>query len=212
MRPIIMTVAGLHRAIRRYLNGSCALPIAVVALFATACASTGATPRPFPMPGAAAPPRVAPPPPAAPPADVVAAADARGEEPTPCAGCPTAVDTYALTGTALTLRGTRYRDGGNDPSGFDCSGFTQYVFGQHGIVLPRSVKDQFEKGKPVKPAEIAPGDLIFFSTVAPGASHVGIALGGDEFVHAPSSTGVVRVERLASTYWSQRFVGARRLH
>ena len=63
----------------------------------------------------------------------------------------------------------------------------------------------------MKPTEIAPGDLIFFSTVAPGASHVAIALGGDEFVHAPSSTGVVRVERLASTYWSQRFVGARRV-
>jgi cell wall-associated NlpC family hydrolase len=208
-----MTVAGLPRAIRRYLTGSCALLIAVGAVFTTACASTGATPRPFPIPGAAAQPRVAPQPPPPPPGDVAeTGAAVRGAEPAPCAACPAAVDTYALTGTALTLRGTRYRDGGSDPSGFDCSGFTQYVFGQHGIALPRNVKDQFEKGKPVKPAEIAPGDLIFFSTVAPGASHVGIALGGDEFVHAPSSTGVVRVERLASTYWSQRFVGARRLH
>ena len=121
------------------------------------------------------------------------------------------IDTYALTGMALSLRGTRYRNGGSDPGGFDCSGFTQYVFGQHGVSLPRDVKDQFDKGKAVKPADIAAGDLIFFSTVAPGASHVGIALGGDEFVHAPSSTGVVRVERLASMYWSQRFVGARRI-
>ena len=126
-----------------------------------------------------------------------------------CASC---IDAYALTGTALALRGIRYRDGGTDPGGFDCSGFTQYVFSQHGIALPRDVKDQFGIGKPVKPAEIAPGDLIFFSTVAPGASHVAIAIGGDEFVHAPSSTGVVRVERLASTYWSQRFIGARRLN
>jgi cell wall-associated NlpC family hydrolase len=109
------------------------------------------------------------------------------------------------------LRGTRYRNGGNDPSGFDCSGFTQYVFGQHGVALPRDVKDQFGLGRPVDPADIAAGDLLFFTTTAPGASHVGIALGGVEFVHAPSSTGVVRVERMTSPYWSQRFVGARRV-
>ncbi len=210
-----MTVARLPRSIRRYLKGSCALLVVAGAVFTTACASTGATPRPFPMPGAAAQPRVAPPPPLTPRSrrrrgDRSRRSRAAG--PAPCAACPVAVDTYALTGTALALRGTRYRDGGTDPGGFDCSGFTQYVFGQHGIALPRNVKDQFEAGKPVKPTEIAPGDLIFFSTVAPGASHVAIALGGDEFVHAPSSAGVVRVERLASTYWSQRFIGARRLN
>ena len=121
------------------------------------------------------------------------------------------IDTYLLTSTALALRGIQYRDGGSDPGGFDCSGFTQYVFRQHGIALPRDVKNQFESGTPVKPAEIAPGDLIFFSTVAPGPSHVGIALGGGEFVHAPSSTGVVRVEHLRSAYWSRRFLGAHRL-
>jgi cell wall-associated NlpC family hydrolase len=66
-------------------------------------------------------------------------------------------------------------------------------------------------GQPVIPDEIAPGDLIFFTTVGPGASHVGIALGGDAFIHAPSSAGVVRVERLTTAYWAQRFVGARRL-
>jgi cell wall-associated NlpC family hydrolase len=122
-----------------------------------------------------------------------------------------ALDTYALTGTALTLRGTPYRNGGADPQGFDCSGFTQYVFAQHGIALPREVKDQWDLGKPVKVEEIAPGDLMFFTTVAPGASHVAIALGGDEFVHAPSSAGVVRVERVSSAYWAQRFLAARRV-
>ena len=85
------------------------------------------------------------------------------------------------------------------------------MFGHHGIPLPRDVKEQFATGQPVKMDEIAPGDLMFFTTVAPGASHVGISLGGDEFVHAPSSTGVVRVERLSASYWSQRFVGARRI-
>jgi len=118
---------------------------------------------------------------------------------------------YALTGTALTLRGIPYRNGGTDLAGFDCSGLTQYVFGQHGIALPRDVKDQFEMGSPIKPDEIAAGDLVFFTTIAPGASHVGISLGGDEFVHAPSSTGVVRVEHLSSSYWSQRFIVAKRV-
>jgi cell wall-associated NlpC family hydrolase len=119
---------------------------------------------------------------------------------------------YAITGTALSLRGAPYRNGGADPSGFDCSGFTQYVFAQHGITLPRAVVDQFKVGKTVRPDEVVEGDLLFFTTTARGASHVAIALGGDEFVHAPSASGVVRVERLRTSYWSQRFVGARRLN
>ena len=118
---------------------------------------------------------------------------------------------YAITGAALALRGAPYRNGGADPSGFDCSGFTQYVYSQYGIALPRAVVDQFRQGKPITNAHVAAGDLLFFSTVAPGPTHVAIALGGDEFVHAPSSAGVVRVERLSASYWSQRFVGARRV-
>jgi cell wall-associated NlpC family hydrolase len=107
--------------------------------------------------------------------------------------------------------GRPYRNGGADPDGFDCSGFTRYVFAQYGIQLPREVKDQFEVGGPVEPDEIALGDLLFFTTVAAGASHVGISLGGDRFVHAPSSKGVVRIERTTTAYWSQRYVGARRI-
>ena len=121
-------------------------------------------------------------------------------------------DAYAITGTALALRGAPYRNGGADPSGFDCSGFTQYVFGEHGVALPRSVGDQFRAGQAVKPDEITTGDLLFFSTVASGATHVAIALGGDEFIHAPSSAGVVRVERLGAPYWAQRFIAARRIN
>jgi len=121
------------------------------------------------------------------------------------------VDTYALVGTALSLRGAPYRNGGADPQGFDCSGFTQYVFAQYGMSLPREVRDQFEEGKSVKANDLTAGDLLFFTTVAPGPTHVGIAIGGDQFVHAPSSTGVVRVERLSSTYWSTRYLGARRI-
>jgi cell wall-associated NlpC family hydrolase len=95
--------------------------------------------------------------------------------------------------------------------GFDCSGFTQYVFAQHGVALPRAVRDQFKEGKPVETADIAPGDLLFFTTTDPGASHVAIAIGSDQFVHAPSSAGVVRVERLSVNYWATRFLGARRV-
>jgi cell wall-associated NlpC family hydrolase len=123
-----------------------------------------------------------------------------------------AADGYSISSTALSLRGAPYRNGGADPNGFDCSGFVKYVFEQFGIPLPRDVRRQFDVGADVQAATLAPGDLVFFTTVAPGASHVGIAVGGDQFVHAPSSNGVVRVERLSSDYWSSRFVGAKRVN
>src|SRR4051794_16373509 len=179
-------------------------PIAVAALRAGACASTGATPRPFPMPGGGSPtssPAPAQPDsPSAPPP--VALSSQPGVSP---------VDGYALVGTALSLRGTPYLNGGTDPKGFDCSGFTQYVFAQHGLPLPREVREQFHVGKTVKVEDLAPGDILFFTTTEPGPSHVAIAVGGDQFVHAPSSTGVVRVEHLSSSYWSPRYLGARRI-
>jgi cell wall-associated NlpC family hydrolase len=112
----------------------------------------------------------------------------------------------------MALRGTPYRNGGTDPSGFDCSGFVKYVFEQHGVEMPRDVRKQYERGNDVDVSDLAPGDLVFFTTVAPGASHVGILIGGDQFVHAPSSTGVVRVEQLSAQYWSNRFVGAKRIN
>ncbi|MEE2638555.1 MAG: C40 family peptidase, partial [Acidobacteriota bacterium] len=99
---------------------------------------------------------------------------------------------------------------GASPSGFDCSGFTYFVFQQHGIDIPRVAADQYRAGRPIKSAAIQPGDLLFFQTVSPGASHVALSLGGDAFVHAPSEHGRVRVERLSSSYWSPRFLGARR--
>jgi cell wall-associated NlpC family hydrolase len=173
--------------------------VIVIALgaWSGACASTGATPRPFPTATPKPPTPDSRPAPAARPA-------AKG------AATGTAIR-YSITGTALNLRGAPYRNGGADPAGFDCSGFVQYVFAQHGVTVPRRVSDQFKAGKDVTPAQLEPGDLVFFTTVAPGASHVGIALGGDEFVHAPSSTGEVRVERMSAGYWATRFVGARRV-
>jgi cell wall-associated NlpC family hydrolase len=116
-----------------------------------------------------------------------------------------------LLETALSYRGVPYRNGGSDPAGFDCSGFVQWVFARHGLRLPREVRDQYRIGTSVDRDAVQPGDLVFFETVSRGASHVGIALGGDQFVHAPSSRGVVRVECYTTDYWKRRYVGARRL-
>jgi cell wall-associated NlpC family hydrolase len=123
-----------------------------------------------------------------------------------------AADAYAISGTALALRGAPYRNGGADPSGFDCSGFVWYVFAQHGLAVPRTVSDLYRAGTHVDAADLRAGDLLFFDTLnAHAATHVGISIGGDEFVHAPSSAGQVRVERLGSTYWAPRFLEARRV-
>jgi cell wall-associated NlpC family hydrolase len=73
------------------------------------------------------------------------------------------------------------------------------------------VREQYELGQEVRLAGIEPGDLVFFRTTNEAASHVGIAIGGDEFVHAPSSRGVVRVERISAPYWANRIVGVRRM-
>lgn len=158
---------------------------------ACACASTGAVPRPFPIPGGSSAP---------------ASTGSRDR------GDASAVDGYSVSSTALSLRGVPYRNGGSDPQGFDCSGFVQYVYNQHGRKIPRDVQRQFGLGHEVDAGALEPGDLVFFSTVAPGASHVGIVVGGDQFVHAPSSAGVVRVESLSAQYWASRFVGAKRLN
>jgi cell wall-associated NlpC family hydrolase len=87
----------------------------------------------------------------------------------------------------------------------------RYVFSQHGVTMPRTVPELYRAGRQISETQVEPGDLVFFTTVAPGASHVGIAIGGDQFVHAPSSTGEVRVERMSAPYWATRFVGARRI-
>jgi len=177
-----------------------ATALLTAAALASACASSGANrPRPFPTPAGASTPAPAPLP--------------STPEATPAApGVPrAALLSDALIATALSFRGTPYRNGGSDPTGFDCSGFTQWVFAQYGIGLPRQVEEQFRVGEKIKQDELKPGDLVFFHTESRGASHVGIFVADDQFVHAPSSRGVVRVEYINSTYWGRRFVGARRV-
>ena len=131
--------------------------------------------------------------------------------PFPAPHGPSASGRNDVIGTALSLRGVPYRNGGATPDGFDCSGFTQYVFLRHGVAIPREVRDQFQLGTSVRGEDVRAGDLLFFATTGPGPTHVAIAVDNDAFVHAPSSTGVVRVERLSGAYWSRRFLGARRL-
>jgi cell wall-associated NlpC family hydrolase len=181
------------------------------ALGSAACATTGAVPRPFPgAPVAAAPSAPAPNAPLAPNApNAPVAPDA------PNAPSLTArrFDGRAIAQFAMGFRGVPYRLGGADPGGFDCSGLVQYVFAQYGIAVPRVVEQQYAVGDTIRPSDIKPGDLIFFNTKKNGdvASHVAIAIGQDSFVHAPNSTGVVRIETLGSAYWGARYVGAKRI-
>jgi len=116
----------------------------------------------------------------------------------------------AVASLALSLQGSPYVNGGAGLDGFDCSGFVQYVFARSGVALPRSVLEQFEEGIGVEGAP-EPGDLVFFAIDGGRVSHVGIATGPDTFVHAPSSRGVVREDRLSAPYWSRRYAGARRV-
>ena len=114
---------------------------------------------------------------------------------------------------ALSLVGIDYRYGGESPErGLDCSGLIRYVF-QHvtGVTLPRTAQELSRIGKDIRAADLEPGDLVFFNTRRFAFSHVGIYLGNDRFIHAPSRGGEVGVASLGSAYWQKRYNGARRL-
>ena len=115
-----------------------------------------------------------------------------------------------LTRNALRFLGVPYVFGGTSSNGFDCSGYVQHVFAMLGYHIPRTADAQYDVGTRVTGRTIAPGDLVFFQTYAAGASHVGIYLGGDRFVHASASRGVI-VSSLHESYWSARYLGAKRL-
>lgn len=115
-----------------------------------------------------------------------------------------------LISSSFQYVGVPYWFGGTTPRGFDCSGFTRYVFSQVGINLPRMADGQFAVGKPVATERLRPGDLVFFETYEPGPSHVGIYIGNSQFISATSSRGVV-VADLFGYYWGERYIGARRV-
>jgi cell wall-associated NlpC family hydrolase len=119
-------------------------------------------------------------------------------------------DVARLLNIAMRFGGVPYVWGGETPVGFDCSGFVQYVFRQIGINLPRTADVQYELGRKVLQSELQPGDLVFFETYEPGASHDGIYVGEGNFIAANSGTGVAVVS-LSDPYWISRYLGARRL-
>jgi cell wall-associated NlpC family hydrolase len=105
--------------------------------------------------------------------------------------------------------GSAYAMGATGPSASDCSGLTTYAFARAGVVLPRTSQAQFGVGRPVARDEIRPGDLVFFSTAGPGASHVGVATGRDTAISATSGGGVIE-HPTGDAYWGASYVGARR--
>ncbi len=115
-----------------------------------------------------------------------------------------------ITATALKMVGVPYKWGGITTKGFDCSGLVWYVFDKNKITLPRTADVQYKKGKTVTIGNLQKGDLVFFTTYEPGASHVGIYLEKGKFIHASSSKGVM-VSNLADSYWKPRYLGARRI-
>ena len=111
-----------------------------------------------------------------------------------------------VVGIAMRYLGVPYVWGGSTPRGFDCSGFVSYVFAQIGVSLPHSSYSQFGMGTAVSISQLQPGDLVFFT----GASHVGIYIGGGQFIHAPHTGDVVKISSL-SGYYSSNFAGGRRI-
>lgn len=114
---------------------------------------------------------------------------------------------------ALGLIGVSYKFGGATPeSGLDCSGLVRYVFQEvTGVTLPRTSKEMSVLGAKVRLDDLTPGDLVFFNTRRFQFSHVGIYLGDNRFIHAPSAGSEVEIAQLSESYWQKRFDGARRL-
>ncbi len=112
---------------------------------------------------------------------------------------------------AMGLIDTGYRFGGKNPeAGLDCSGMVSYIYGQAaGLSVQGSAADIARNGKPIDRAELRPGDLVFFNTLNRSFSHVGIYIGETRFIHAPSTNGRVRIDRLSDSYYAQRFQAAR---
>lgn len=115
-----------------------------------------------------------------------------------------------VVGTAMKYMGVPYRWGGTSPNGFDCSGFVQYVFKQHGYTLNRTASDQYYNGVSVSKSNLVPGDVVFFAnTYTYGISHVGIYIGNNQFIHAGNNG--ITIDSLESNYYASHYYGARRI-
>ena len=117
----------------------------------------------------------------------------------------------SIVATAKQYIGVPYVWGGESPSGFDCSGFVQYIFKKNGISLNRTVVTQYKHGYAVSKSNLQPGDLVFFqNTYSSGLSHIGIYIGNNQFIHASGSKGVT-ISSLSNTYWASHYHSARRV-
>jgi cell wall-associated NlpC family hydrolase len=115
-----------------------------------------------------------------------------------------------IISTAYSYEGVPYYFGGTTPDGFDCSGYVRFVFAQAGIWLPRMADEQYEVGRPIARADLQVGDLVYFETYTEGISHVGIYVGGGNFISATSSAGIA-VRSLYNEYWGPRYLAATRM-
>lgn len=128
------------------------------------------------------------------------------------AGAAYAEENPALSNVVSDLYGTPYKSTGTSKKGFDCSGFTRYVFDALGVDLPHSSAAQYELGTSVNRNDLQPGDLVFFQTNGHSISHVGIYIGDGTFVHSETGKGVTNTKLNDPYYWSKRYVGAKRLN
>lgn len=136
------------------------------------------------------------------------------EQPVPAAAAEQSIPPVdRMLAYAKSLAGVKYIYGGQSPQGFDCSGFTMYVFAKLGIRLPHQSNLQMEAGVEVSDRNhLLPGDLVFFKTLgSKTVNHVGIYLGDNRFIHASSGYGAVRVSPLDSGYYNKCYTGGRRL-
>lgn len=120
--------------------------------------------------------------------------------------------TTNLVNTARSYIGTPYSYGGTTTSGFDCSGYTQYVFKQEGISIPRTTDQQYAMGASVAKGDLKTGDIVFFNTSGSGVSHDGIYIGAGKFIHSSTSKGVMISAIDDPAYWGSRYIGARRVN
>lgn len=113
-----------------------------------------------------------------------------------------------IVNTAKSCIGTDYQSKGSTPDGFDCSGFTMYVYKKNGFNLPRKALSQFYSGKKITLKYAKPGDLVFFIIKGNKISHVGIYTGDKNFIHSPSSGKNVSYASISTPYWKKRYAGA----
>lgn len=118
----------------------------------------------------------------------------------------------ALIGYAKKFINTRYIYGGTTPRGFDCSGYTRYIYSRFGYKIPHCSQEQINIGTPIAKKRLLPADLVFFTTSGSRQiNHVGIYIGEGKFIHAASGSRVVRIDTLSETYYKRRYHGARRV-